>query len=182
MTFLTWFPNWDLISPLLLSRRQRWNYTPPAPLTCTCYSLFLELLQFFLDFWVFTISKEEIKETNDIHVCFYAKSLQSCPTVCDPMDCSPPGSSVHGDSPRRVLEWVATPSSGGSSWPRDLTHVSYASCIGQASSLPLAPPGKLNIFIPSQKTCRHIIWCILFPPRKEDFCDLNSYSNHRKYL
>ena len=113
MTFLTWFPNWDLISPLLLSRRQRWNYTPPAPLTCTCYSLFLELLQFFLDFWVFTISKEEIKETNDIHVCFYAKSLQSCPTVCDPMDCSPPGSSVHGDSPRRVLEWVATPSSGG---------------------------------------------------------------------
>ena len=32
------------------------------------------------------------------HACMYAKSLQSCPTLCDPMDCSPPGSSVHGDS------------------------------------------------------------------------------------
>ena len=34
-----------------------------------------------------------------MHACMYAKSLQSCPTLCDPMDCSPPGSSVHGDSP-----------------------------------------------------------------------------------
>ena len=37
-----------------------------------------------------------------------AKSLQSCPTLCDPMDCSPPGSSAHGSSQARVLEWVAT--------------------------------------------------------------------------
>ena len=36
-----------------------------------------------------------------------AKSLQSCPTLCDPMDCSPPGSSVHGIFLARVLEWVA---------------------------------------------------------------------------
>ena len=36
-----------------------------------------------------------------------AKSLQSCPTVCDPMDCSPPGSSVHGIFQARVLEWSA---------------------------------------------------------------------------
>ena len=169
MTFLTWFPNWDLISLLFLSRRQRWNYTPPAPLTCTCYSLFLELLQFFLDFWVFTISKEEIKETNDIHVCFYAKSLQSCPTVCDPMDCSPPGSSVHGDSPGKntgvgchtLLQGVFL-TQGFNPCLLRLLH-------WQAGSLPLAPPGKLNIFIRSQKTCRHIIRCILFPPRKEDF-------------
>ena len=35
------------------------------------------------------------------------KSLQSCPTLCDPMDCSPPGSSVHGIFPARVLEWGA---------------------------------------------------------------------------
>ena len=36
-----------------------------------------------------------------------AKSLQSCPTLCDPMDCSPPGSSVHGLVQERVLQWVA---------------------------------------------------------------------------
>ena len=50
---------------------------------------------------------------------------QSCLTLCDPMDCSPAGSSVHGDSPGRILEWVAMPSSWGSSQPRDLTQVSY---------------------------------------------------------
>ena len=38
-----------------------------------------------------------------------AKSLQSCPTLRDPMDCSPPGSSLHGTFQARVLEWVAIP-------------------------------------------------------------------------
>ena len=37
----------------------------------------------------------------------YAKSLQSCLTLCDPMDCSPPGSFVHGILQARILEWVA---------------------------------------------------------------------------
>ena len=40
---------------------------------------------------------------------------QPCPTLCKPMDCSPPGSSVHGDFQARVQEWVATPFSRGSS-------------------------------------------------------------------
>ena len=44
-------------------------------------------------------------------VCMCAKSLQLCPTLCDPMDCSPPGSSVHGILQARILEWVAMPSS-----------------------------------------------------------------------
>ena len=52
---------------------------------------------------------------------------QSCLTLCDPMDCSPPGSFVHGILQARILEWVAIPSCRGSSWPRDWTHVS---CIG----------------------------------------------------
>ena len=39
------------------------------------------------------------------------KSLQSCPTRCDPTDCSPPGSSVHVIFQERILEWVVTPSS-----------------------------------------------------------------------
>ena len=44
---------------------------------------------------------------------------QSCPTLCDPMDCSPPASSVHGTLQARILEWVAIPFFRGSSWPRD---------------------------------------------------------------
>ena len=54
----------------------------------------------------------------------FATSLQSCLTLCDPMDCSPPGSSVHGILQARILEWVARPFSRGSSRPRDWTHVS----------------------------------------------------------
>ena len=63
--------------------------------------------------------------------CVHAKSLQSCPTLCDLVDCSPPGSSVHGILQARILEWVAISSSRGSSWRRDWTHVSYVSCIGR---------------------------------------------------
>ena len=51
-------------------------------------------------------------------------AAQSCLPPCDPMDCSPPGSSVHGILQARILEWVAMPSSRGSSQPRDRTHVS----------------------------------------------------------
>ena len=69
-----------------------------------------------------------------------AKSLQSCPTLCDPMDCSPPGSSVHGIFQARILEWVAMLSSRRSPRPRDRTCVSDVSCI--AGSLPLAPLGN----------------------------------------
>ena len=49
---------------------------------------------------------------------------QPCPTLFDPIDCSPPGSSVHGILQARILEWVAIPFSRGSSWPRDRTWVS----------------------------------------------------------
>ena len=44
--------------------------------------------------------------------------IQSCLTPCDPMDYSPPGSSVHGTLQTRILEWVAKPSTRGSSQPR----------------------------------------------------------------
>ena len=45
--------------------------------------------------------------------------VAQCPTLCDPMDCSPPGSSVRGILQARILEWVAVSSSRGSSRPRD---------------------------------------------------------------
>ena len=54
----------------------------------------------------------------------WSEVTQSCPTLCDPMDCSPPGSSVHGIFQARVLEWVAISFSRGSSHPRDRTPVS----------------------------------------------------------
>ena len=49
---------------------------------------------------------------------------QSCPTLCDPINCSPPGSSVHRILQAIILEWIAIPFSRGSSWPRDQTRVS----------------------------------------------------------
>ena len=60
-------------------------------------------------------------------MCEYSVT-QSCPTLCDPMDCSPLGSSVHGISQARILEWVAISFSRGYSQPRDRTHIS---CIGR---------------------------------------------------
>ena len=53
-----------------------------------------------------------------------------CPTLCDPMDCSPPGSLIYGISQARILEWVAMPFSRGSSQLSDRTRISYISCIG----------------------------------------------------
>ena len=54
---------------------------------------------------------------------------QSRPILCDFMNCSPPSSSVYGIFQARILEWVATSYSRGSSRPRDQTHVSCVSCI-----------------------------------------------------
>ena len=51
------------------------------------------------------------------YACVHAKSLQSCLTVWDPMNCSPPGSLVYGILQARILKWVAMPSSRGCSWP-----------------------------------------------------------------
>ena len=56
---------------------------------------------------------------------------QSCPTLCDPINCSPPGSSVHGIFQARILKWVVISFSRGFSWSRDQTCVSYISCISR---------------------------------------------------
>ena len=51
----------------------------------------------------------------------WSEVAQSCPTLCDPVDCSPPGSCIHGNLQARILEWVAISFSRGSSRPRDRT-------------------------------------------------------------
>ena len=66
------------------------------------------------------------------------KVAQSCPILWDPMDCSPPASSVHGILQARILEWVAIPFSRGSSQPR----IKPRSPALQVDSLPSEPPGK----------------------------------------
>ena len=64
---------------------------------------------------------------------------QSCPTLCDPMDCSPPGSSVHGISQARIMEWVAISFSRGFSPGIELRSPAL-----QADFLPSEPSGKPN--------------------------------------
>ena len=53
---------------------------------------------------------------------------QSCPTLCDPVDCNPPGSTVYGILHAKILEWAAISSSKRSSQPKDRT---WISCIGR---------------------------------------------------
>ena len=84
--------------------------------------------------------------------CVHAKSLQSCPTLCDPMGCSSPGCSVHGILQAGIWEWVARRFSRGSSRPRDQISFSYVSCIGRWVLLPLVPPGKPQV---TEVKCSH---------------------------
>ena len=67
------------------------------------------------------INNRKIKNINTVKV----SGAQSCLTLCDPMNCSPPGSSVQRISQARILEWVAISFSRGSSWTRDQTQVSF---------------------------------------------------------
>ena len=67
----------------------------------------------------------------DFMACMRAKSLQSCLTLCNPVDHSPPGSTVYGFLQARILEWVTMLSSRESSQPRNQTCISYVSCIGR---------------------------------------------------
>ena len=70
-------------------------------------------------------------------------ATQSCPTLCDLMDCSPPGSSVHGILQAGILEWVAIPSPGDLPDPG----IKPRSPALQADSLPSVPPGRFCEFI-----------------------------------
>ena len=66
-----------------------------------------------------------------VHVWVCAKSLQLCLIPCDPMACSPSGSSVHGILQAGILEWAVMTFCMGSCQPRDQTHIFFVSCIGR---------------------------------------------------
>ena len=96
-------------------------------------------------------------------MCMCAKLFQSCPTLCNPMNYGPYGSSVHGISRTRRPEWSAMPSSRGSPPPRDWTCVL---CLlhWQAGSLPLMPPGKpiAPSFLHLPSTLARLLWLFFF--------------------
>ena len=91
--------------------------------------------------------KKAQKKRNERYgkVCVCARvcaRAQLCPTLCNPIDCSPPGSSVHGILQARILEWTAISYSKGFSQPRDGTRVSYVSCTGRQILYQLYHLGK----------------------------------------
>ena len=96
-------------------------------LFCQCHS--------FLCISVFVATK---------YGCFVAFCVcaQSCLTLCNPMDCSLPGSSICGIFQARILEWVAISYSTGSSRPRDQNCVSCVSCLANGFFFTTVPPGK----------------------------------------
>ena len=73
----------------------------------------------------------KISTSNKLNLMRACSVTQPCPILSGPMDCSLPGSSVHGTFQPRILEWVAISCFRGSSQPRDGTQVSCASCIGR---------------------------------------------------
>ena len=95
--------------------------------------------QFYIRFWKLISRKKKnyliimFSEILKILRVFYisevrwGKVAQSCPTLCDPVDCNLLGFSIHGILQSRILEWIAISFSRGSSRPRDWTRVS---CIG----------------------------------------------------
>ena len=136
--WLWWKWKWDQMA---FSRRgsdsavqDQWLCAPlcPAlssPMDCTGSSVHRVLQARILE-WVSLPSSRGSSWPRDwtqvSSLCIWAKSLQSCLTLRHPMDCSLPGSSVHGILQAGLLEWVAMPSSWGSSQARDRTH---SSCI-----------------------------------------------------
>ena len=95
---------------------------PPGPNIWSRNSIEKKIFLYILRYW----------ENSDLCMTahLWAKLLQLCPTLWDSMDCSPPASPVCGILQARILEWVVTPFSRGSSWPRDQTLISYISCTG----------------------------------------------------
>ena len=126
-----------------------------------------------MDHWVSVLSFDTL----------YAKSLQSYLILCDSMDCSPPGSSVHGIHWARILEWVAIPFCRDSSQ----AGIEPGSPAFQVDSLPSEPAGKPTPKLPknslklqcsqgkADKTfmwvhiCLHKKQCSLLPLRKTPF-------------
>ena len=106
--------------------------------------------------WVWALVLQKSSKIVVACVC-----VQLCLTLWDPMECSPPGSSVHGISQARILEWVAVSFSRGSSWMRSRTHVSFIA----------------SGFFTTEPCCRYIPWggtSTCDPSKAPSFLDCSS--------
>ena len=105
----------------------RHMFTSTSPALYFCWEFSYKLYASSSCFLVFP-SRGEDRQQRDkqVHACILSH-FSRVRLFCDPMDCSPSGSSVHRISQARILQWVAIFSSRGSSQPRDRTRVSYIS-------------------------------------------------------
>ena len=96
-----------------------------------------------------------------VNLCGCVSSVaQSCPTLCNLMNCSLPGSSIYGIFLAKIWEWVAISSSRGSSWPRDQTPVSCVTCTGRQVLYHWTTTLKSTTFQLKKKYT--LIYCLLF--------------------
>ena len=117
----------------------------------------------FFNFFQFMHVRVSIKTLNDykktLGLTFTQAALRACKVthhvqLCNPMDCSPPGSSVHGIHQTRILVWVAISFYRGSFWPRDWAQISYVSCMGRwVLYLAALPQGNWKSFLQSFWRC-----------------------------
>ena len=112
-------------------------------LLCCSFICYLEKLEF-------SVLGRKFLFRRYVNVCVHTQSLQLCQALCNPVVCSPPVSSVHGILQARILEWVAIPSSRGSSLPSIKTCVSCISCIA-GRFFATEPSGNPDMWIASTK-------------------------------
>ena len=134
-----------LISPA--SKILKWHFASNMPISIVFSSVErgAGTILYKAMVWKCEIHNLEEQAAFPLWCCCWVAKL--CPTFFHPMDCSPPGSSVHAISKARILEWVAISFCMGSSGPRDWTHVS---CI-VGKLFTAEPPGKLLFMISDSK-------------------------------
>ena len=141
-----WIAAYQAPPSMGFSRQAYWSGVPlPSPFKSLSFYIFPP--------WILTkllsLNKSKFVWTTHVFSILYTCAglcliAQSCPTLCNPIDCSPPGSSVYGIFQARILEWVAISFSGGSSCPRDQTPHLLSLLHWQAGSLPLAGSRRLK--------------------------------------
>ena len=171
-----------------------WGKKKNHPLPFTAFSCFLSPYlswkSYLNECSLFPSSLPHLPFATEPRICVHAKSLLLCPTLCDPMDCSPPDSYVKGIFQARILEWVVMSFSRGSFPPKDRTYVSLCLLHWQAGSLPRVPPGKpgQHLLISQEKRLRSLPFLFLpltlglevYPTRGSD-CALNPTLYCRNY-
>ena len=90
-------------------------------------------------------------------VCMCVTVAQSCLTLCDPMDCSSPSSSVHRILQARILKWVTIPFSRGSSWPRGQNPVSCIAIWATREALGLVKTIPIHVRYTSCLSLKNVI-------------------------